>query len=109
MRPLDAYFLRYFQLVVELARISGIEHEGGQDIRPAPSLYWFTTFEASIFTVCVQVLKAIYDSPTSIEGQALHGVLQHFDMQWKFDWYYRQHEQATSDVKHNASEFYPVM
>ena len=100
------FFRPCFQIIVELARILGIVHVGGQDIRPAGSLYWFTTFEADIFTVCVQVLKAIYDKPNSPGGQALNGVLRLLESEWKFEWHYNKHEQALNSVKNNKSDFY---
>lgn len=91
---------------MELARISGLESLGGQDIRNAASLYGFTSFEAGIFSSCVNTLAAIYDKPQSPEGIALHSLLKFLESRWKLKEYADKHELACNDIDRSSGDFY---
>lgn len=91
---------------MELARIAGLTHLGGQDIRHAGSLYSFTSSEASIFRACVKVLKAIYDDPLSPEGIALDNYLTYLETRWDLGQYATKHREAYDDIDRSSNEFY---
>ncbi|KJA23422.1 hypothetical protein HYPSUDRAFT_201439 [Hypholoma sublateritium FD-334 SS-4] len=104
--PLNILAFAATFLLIELARVAGFEHMGGQDIRNVDSLYSFTSFEASIFEATVNALRRIYDRPKSPEGIALHARLRFLESHWKLNQYAAKHRQAYDTFNRGSDEYY---
>lgn len=91
---------------MELMRISGLEHLGGEDLRHAESLYCLSTFESSVMDACVAALRLIYDSPLSAEGMELDAFLKYLEKDWDLGQHFARHQQALDLAKSVPKEYH---